>query len=58
MTQRQPWHQVTKDLVDVAMGRKPATPPHLSPKPFTLVLIPEKNIFEQTFAGVLQEIEN
>jgi adenine deaminase len=25
MTQRQPWHQVTKDLVDVAMGRKPAT---------------------------------
>ena len=25
MTQRQPWHQVTKELVDVAMGRKPAT---------------------------------
>ncbi len=25
MTHKQPWHQVTKDLVDVAMGRKPAT---------------------------------
>lgn len=25
MTHKQPWHEVTKDLVDVAMGRKPAT---------------------------------
>ncbi len=25
MTQRQPWHEVTRALTDVAMGRKPAT---------------------------------
>ena len=25
MTHKQPWHEVTKDLVDVAMGRQPAT---------------------------------
>ncbi|MCB8921038.1 MAG: adenine deaminase [Ardenticatenaceae bacterium] len=25
MTQRQPWHELARDLVDVAMGRKPAT---------------------------------
>ncbi len=25
MNHRQPWHEVTKELVDVAMGRKPAT---------------------------------
>ncbi|MFO7681757.1 MAG: adenine deaminase [Chloroflexota bacterium] len=25
MTTRQPWHELSKDLVDVAMGRKPAT---------------------------------
>ena len=25
MTTRQPWHELAKDLVDVAMGRKPAT---------------------------------
>ncbi len=25
MNRRQPWHELTKDLVDVAMGRKPAT---------------------------------